>query len=87
MYPTLEQRFDAAMTKADGYQVLEIAGADPTIGIAPSLAGNYFSAVREKGNFEKALEWARSDYNFLAPVLTMKAQLQCSRMLGVLARC
>lgn len=56
MYLTLEERFDAAMAKADGYQVLEIAGADPTIGVVPAIAASFFSIMR-RARFNRTEQW------------------------------
>lgn len=70
------------------YETLEIGAVDPTIGIAPAIAGEYVRLSRIPAlSKAQALIGTADSVAFLTPVLTEKAKLQCSRMLGVLARC
>lgn len=97
MYPTLEERFDAAMAKADGYRVLEIDQADPTIGVVPQIAAAFFSIMR-RARFNRtaqcrnqlkreAVDAVYESECDTRPILNPRQELGANRILTLVCRC
>lgn len=81
----------------EGYEVLEIAGADPTIGVVPTIAASFFSIMR-RARFNRTEQWrsqlkreaveAMNEQSYrVAPLLTYKQELAANRVLTLLCRC